>query len=369
MYFEKRESKKAKKGYTWCVKFYYTDLNGLKKRYSKSGFETKSAAQAHGLQMEKEIQESGKAPERKTLRDVWDEWYKIRSADLAPGTIRLYEYVINQIPFMDVQIRSITFAMAQTFMNSLQDNTKGANKNIKIVLSNLFKYAKKAGYINRNPISDIEVSGKPAKKPASTLTDEDINRILAAIDKTNHRPGLKHELKAFLLIGYYTGLRKSELMALEKSDIDFSNQTLSVNKKIECNDRLTYVTERLKTQASYAVIPLCAPCIEVLEEYTQHLDAAELFHYHPNSYCTGLKNAAELAGIEGFHLHLLRHSFVTNLIQAGADPKTAAQLARHGSIQTTLEIYTQINEERMREVLDQTYPSPKKDYKTPEIMA
>ena len=45
MYFQKRESKKNKKGYTWTVKFYYKDEYGIKKRFAKSGFASKADAE------------------------------------------------------------------------------------------------------------------------------------------------------------------------------------------------------------------------------------------------------------------------------------------------------------------------------------
>lgn len=45
---------------------------------------------------------------------------------------------------------------------------------------------------------------------------------------------------------------------------------------------------------------------------------------------------------------------------SGADPKTAAQLARHSSVLTTLDIYTQIPEEKTREAVDNAYKSPEK---------
>ena len=51
MYFQKRESKKNKKGYTWTVKFYYKDEYGIKKRFAKSGFASKADAEKFGIKI------------------------------------------------------------------------------------------------------------------------------------------------------------------------------------------------------------------------------------------------------------------------------------------------------------------------------
>ena len=55
MYFQKRESKKNKKGYTWTVKFYYKDEYGIKKRFAKSGFASKADAEKFGIKKQQEL--------------------------------------------------------------------------------------------------------------------------------------------------------------------------------------------------------------------------------------------------------------------------------------------------------------------------
>lgn len=148
MYFEKRPAKKSKKGYTWTVLFYYTDLNGFKKRYKKSGFETKQEAKAHGLQMLEEINQSGKKPENKTLLDVWKEWEALNVGHLAPGSINRYRNIIDHdIPFLNLPIRSISFWTLQQYFKDRENYCLSTNQVIRALLSNLFKYSKKAGYI------------------------------------------------------------------------------------------------------------------------------------------------------------------------------------------------------------------------------
>lgn len=366
MYYEKRPSKKSKKGYTWAVIFYYTDPYGLKKKYKKSGFDTKDEAKAHGLQMQEEINKTGIKPQDKTLYQVWEEWEALKQGTLAPGTMTVYRQVIkSEIPFLNMPVRSITYGTIQTFFKERERYSKNTNNTIRIVLSNLFKHAKKCGYISQNPMNDIEVHGKSQKAPPDPLTYEEILKINDSLETMRFKKqGNLEQYQAVLWIGYYTGLRLSEVLALEKSDIDLVAGTLSVNKRVEYQDgkKKEYITDRLKTKSSRAVVPLCSPLIEYLQKYLLTVEDY-LFSVKFRAVEASLKSAAEKAGINDFHAHNLRHTFVSNLVMAGTDPKTAAELARHSDISTTLNIYTQITEDKKREALENTFKRPEKDPK------
>lgn len=367
MYFEKRESKKAKKGYTWCVKFYYTDLNGLKKRYSKSGFETKAAAEQHGREMLEELQQTGRKPEQKTLRDIWEEWKAIKADKLAPATIDQYSRMLKVVPFMDRPIRSLCYSELQAFFNGLANQSKSRNNGLRAVLSNLFKLAKKSGYIVQNPMSDIEISGKEKAPQKDALSLSDIESICDAIEESTCKPRTKKNLQTFLYIGYYTGLRISEILALEVKDFDSVSCTLDIHKKVERKTGI--ITSRMKTNASYAVLPVCSSLCEILKDHCRNKQPADLIlsnlngtPYDQDNVRKVLSESAASVGIPDFHPHMLRHAFITNIIRSGADPKTAAQLARHSDISTTLNIYTQMNMQDLSMAVQNAFTeSPKKD--------
>ena len=60
---------------------------------------------------------------------------------------------------------------------------------------------------------------------------------------------------------------------------------------------------------------------------------------------------------------MLRHTFITNLVLAGTDPKTIAELARHKSPVTSLQIYTEITDVRMAEAVARTFEDETPDLK------
>ena len=368
MYYEKRPSKKAKKGYTWCVKFYYIDQAGFKRRYSKSGFETKAAAQAHGIQKQKELQEYAQLPEDKTVARLWEEWKKTLVFELAPGTMSNYEQIYRvhlSKRFGNRKINTITYSELQEYFDGL-DLSLGYVKNIKAVLSHLFLYAMKDGSMTHNPMNDVTVHAKKKSASEGTLSLSDLEAICEAIDNNNNsRMSLQRKamLKIFLYIGYYTGLRIGEILALQKSDIDFDSRILHVWKKVEDFNGHPKLTTEMKTMSSQADLPLCQPLYEILRDNCKDLNDSDLLitnskgELAPQSnFRSALKREAARAGYPDFHPHQLRHTFVTNLIRSGLDPKTAAQLARHKTVSITLNVYTQMNSDDLSNAIVRAFP-------------
>ena len=365
MSIEKRASKKAKTGYTWRVRINYTDDMGFPARHDKSGFKTKKEAQAYEAEIKNKLQRSGGfLPESITLETVYKEWMEYKKSRLAPNSINLYSKVwrIHIQPVWGFcPIEQITYRKLQSFFDGLKDNSKALNSQIRIILSGCFKYAKKAGYIDQNPLSDIEIHGKPKSECDDVLSLEDFNKIIQAIKSSRSRESSKKNYLLFMYIGYYTGLRRSEIAALECGDFDFEAMTINVSKRIEEIGGI-HTTDRMKTRSSTAIIPLAEPLANMVKPICRDRDKKDLILSNngnpvsPNIISRTLRTMAKNAGIR-FHPHMLRHTFITNLIRSGLDPKTAAQLARHSNITTTMDIYTQMNKDDLKDAINRAFPN------------
>lgn len=363
MFFEKRASKKAARGFTWAVKFYYVDQFGAKRRYSKSGFATKAQAEAHGRDMLAEIGKTGNTPQKVTLGQVWDEWSELHMASLAPNTqqsaLTRWKAISPHLAGLD--INRTNYHTLQSVFNELSTKySKGTCSGIRATLNVLFKHAIRAGYTDKNPVQYVEVKGKEKSAPEDALSLEELEKIVKEVQASRTSESRKRSLITFLYVGYYTGLRISEALALEKGDIDLQAMTISVTKQVDQTGR--GITERLKTKSSRAVIPLASPLADYLTPILAGLDDGDLIMSKdgspllPPSVGMSLAQFAKRAGIN-FHPHLLRHTFITNVVRSGADPKTAAQLARHSDISTTLNVYTQMNQADLQAAIQATFES------------
>ena len=206
--------------------------------------------------------------------------------------------------------------------------------------------------IQIDPVTLIEAP-KPEQHLPKTLTEQQVEDLLNA-------PDLQDELgirdKAMLEIIYATGLRVSELIGLEFSQVSIDPGVVRVMGKGG--------KERL--------VPLGEEAIECLQTYlkqaraelmAQHLPCNALFVTRRGKGMTRqafwylLKRYAVVANIDADELspHTLRHAFATHLLNHGADLRVVQMLLGHSDISTT-QIYTHVANQRLQEIYQQHHP-------------
>ena len=167
---------------------------------------------------------------------------------------------------------------------------------------------------------------------------------------------------AFLLL--CTGLRKSEALALQKSDINFSEREIHVQRSLTYIDNAN-PTEKTPKNGKDRYVPI----IGVLEEpLKKHCEAVPGVYLFPQPSSNRRKNAggylserayegawerycvdAGFVDGEGKHTitaHSLRHATATLLYESGVDVYTAQQILGHSNVRTTLEIYTDLRKKQ-----------------------
>lgn len=358
-------SKKAKKGYTYKVTFKYKE-NDITRTYSKSGFIVKKDAQEHESMVKAQINQDGylKKVCNDSLNKVFNDWLKVDSGLYALNTINLYKRIYNKYIYSTIgkeKIISLKYKDIQAFINESNVSYDKCVA-IKKVLNNVFKYAIKNEYIETNPIAYIEITKTKEKKEINNyLSLEEYNMI---IEKLNHGSFYARALSIAISIGYHTGLRISEIFALNKSDIDFINDTITVNKQLlerEGKNKDLKIKTKLKTSSSNSVLPLVPTLKEILIEwfdinpYEKVVCNEEGYYLNPVSAQARVKKIASDLGIQGFHFHMLRHTLITNLYKSGVDVKTTQELARHSNINTTLNVYTHLEENSKKDTLNNVF--------------
>lgn len=361
----KRKKKKAKNGYVYEVNFTYK-VNGISQRYWKSGFETKKEALNHEAIKKAELQEYGNITKncKKTLNEVYKEFLENGTSQYQSNTIyntsRDYNHAKDSLGPMI--ITHIDYTTLQNYFNKRKDQGIETNKNIKKALNRILNYAIKVGYIKTNPISLVTVSGIQNKREyENILPYEDFSSLVYILKNNND-----FNQKAFgiaIEIGYYTGLRISEVLALNKNDIDFENDMINVNKKLQykgLKKHQFYVTEQMKSKTSQSKIPLATILKQSLLEwfnenpYDVIICDSKGYYVNPNVLSSKVKQVAKNIGVS-FHFHMLRHTFATNIVSSNVDLKTAQELMRHANINTTLSIYTHVQDDHKKQVINDIF--------------
>ena len=218
-------------------------------------------------------------------------------------------------------------------------------------VKSFYKYLLIEDVIKNDPAELLESPKKQRKLPV-TLSYQDIEKLLAAIDLSKPE-GPRN--KAIIEVLYSCGLRVSELTELKLSNLYLEIEFVKVLGKGS--------KERL--------IPIGSEAINALkiwiEQVRVHIPIKKgeedmVFLNRRGSSLTRvyifmlIKQLAELAGIKKtISPHTLRHSFATHLVEGGADLRAVQEMLGHESI-TTTEIYTHLDREYLKEVITSFHP-------------
>lgn len=360
--------RKNKVGYSWQVQVSYKE-NGTYKRYTKSGFKTKKEALFHEAEINKQLNDKGTITKRpdKTLNEVYEEFLQVGASDYQPQTIysttRYYEYFKDELGHL--KVKAISYSLLQQYFNSRSDQGIESNKQIKKAMSRIFKYAAKCEYIDTNPLHHVNVIGQEKHLDHDDIIE--LRDMLSLVEELDNINSFKMSAYAMAIkIAYYTGLRISEVLALEKQDFDFHNHLITIQRKLVIRDTRSlkpkeyYTIEKMKSKSSKAVIPLANVLLEDLEAWFQRNPYERVccdeegIYLNPNCLSNKAREIAKAKGFH-FHFHALRHSFCTALVKAGVDLKTAQELMRHSNINTTISVYTHINQQQKIDAVNDVF--------------
>ncbi len=157
-----------------------------------------------------------------------------------------------------------------------------------------------------------------------------LEEISVMMDATQN---IKHKL--VVAVGYTAGLRRQEIQNLRLCDIDLENNRIFIKDAKGRRDRYALFSRHLHGLYK-EYLKECKPKVFVFEGSRQGKQ------YSTTSMSNVLKKMARAAGIRrNVHLHMLRHSFATHLLEDGKDIRYVQELLGHRSIKTT-ERYTHI---------------------------
>lgn len=208
-------------------------------------------------------------------------------------------------------------------------------------LKSFFNYLVDESIIKVSPIEEVS-SLKKAKKLPKYLSISEVNKLL----NISLNSEFDYRNKAMLELMYATGLRVSELVSIEYSNIDFENSIIRINGKGK-KERIIPLGE---VASYYLKVYLNDYRSKLLKRNTYN----QVFlnnHGKPitrQGFNYILENIRELTGItKEITPHVLRHSFATHLLEGGADIRSIQEMLGHENISTT-NIYTEVVNDVLR---------------------
>ena len=250
----------------------------------------------------------------------------------------------------DKPIEQVTHVDVRLFLARLKEKnfSKRSVARKMACLRSFFKFLYREGHIKANPAASLSTP-KIDKKLPLFMNASDVVKLLESPDASDDM-GLRD--RAILETLYSTGIRVSELVGLNKEDVDFISGVLKVYGKGK--------KERL--------VPVGDKALRAIRAYFEKIGVTEINERKPvflNKSRRRVSDRAVRRIVEKYirktslnkniSPHSLRHSFATHMLDGGADLRSVQELLGHANLSTT-QIYTHVTTERLKAIYEKVHP-------------
>lgn len=221
-------------------------------------------------------------------------------------------------------------------------------------LKTFYRYLMREGHITVNPMLKIKGPKTPKRLPVF-VEHAPMEAVLDGRAINENEDGVLVHL--ILELFYGTGIRRSELIHLRQSDVDFRKSTIKV----------------LGKRNKERIIPVTKPLLELIEAYVNQkqqngtprpADDSDYLLQHPKSgkkltekfvYNKVIKYLAGVTTIDKKSPHVLRHTFATHMLNNGADLNAIKELLGHANLSAT-QVYTHNTVEKLKNIHHKAHP-------------
>ncbi len=326
-----------------------------------------------------------------TVEEYCEKWLlmqsvHVRSTTMTDYTSKVRRHIIKELGHM--RMADVTPDDLQLALVPVADKSASVFKSIVVLLKSIFRSAKESRIIDTDPAVYLSAKGGGIpQEDREVLTDAQAAKLLDTVR------GLPPYV--FVMLGLYAGLRREEILGLQWDSVylDTPAPYLTVRRAWHTEHNRPIIMDMLKTKAAERNIPLpdCLyTCLKEAKKASTSQYVVANQEGNPLSYtqfkrlwqyivtrtakprtirkCVNgkyvkytiypkLGEKARNNGHEVYSLdfdvtpHMLRHTYITNLIYSSVDPKTVQYLAGHQNSKITMDIYAKVKYNRPEEVV------------------
>lgn len=325
-----------------------------------------------------------------TVAEYCEKWLLMKSAKVSAATLRGYASRMNNYivkPLGDMYLSDVTADDIRLALIPLSKKSEGMYNTVNMLFKCIFYSAERSQLLDYNPSAGISGKGGKPTKGKDALTDEQVTTLLNAVR------GLPPYV--FIMIGLYSGLRREEILALQWDCVflDVPTPYISVRRAWRTEHNRPVISTVLKTKAAKRDVPIPKCLVDCLLEvkaasiseyviadskgqplsysqfqrvwhyvtvrstkertYYKYVNGQSIKYTVKPSLGGHQKNNPKIVYSMDFDVtpHQLRHTYITNLLYAGVDPKTVQYLAGHENSKTTMDIYAKVKYNKPEELV------------------
>ena len=330
-----------KKTGKWYVSYRVKDpINGTWHQKMKRGFQTKRDAKIAEAEL---MQESN--PSNKTFHQIADEHAKYMQFSDEVAKKHIAHYTIRFADLYDMPINKITIPMLVDWQNKLSETafaTRTKNDTIQYVRA-VFKYANMVyGIPNISTVlNSIKKTDQEKMKEMQIWTIEEFNQFIEHVDE--------YYYKAFFILLFWTGMRRGECIALQKSDLQ--GNEISITKSMKHHKNGFKPTKTGKPR-KIKIDSKTRAALEPLLKYEGNFIFGGSRSLPISSIQRKFKKAIAESGVKPIRIHDLRHSHASVLINSGVNIVAVSKRLGHSSIEMTLKVYTHLLEQTDNDMMN-----------------
>ena len=284
------------------------------------------------------------------------------------------------LPYANIPIQNVTRSIINSQSQVLVSYSQSVITKVWQQLQGAFNEARIRNIVEKNPFELKGYLMKPksnkATKKVDALTVKEEERFINELNKGYD------DYTIVFYIAIYTGMRISEILALEGEDLDFENKKIHVRKTLSHVDKGRILLEKTtKTYAGMRDVPMLNVLYNKLIKYKMDKKKGFLFlkngnFIHATNFNARFQKLCKNADIRVYkkkksikggrktkkiyefnitksrvNTHMLRHTFATRCIENGVSPVVLQKILGHNDIQVTLNTYTDVlNEFKEKEI-------------------
>jgi len=383
-----------KKGLFYAVIYFYDDAGDRVPKWIPTGIKVQGGKREadkilreilYGYEHEK-IQEDKTKEEDIRFVDFMQIWLEYMDNKVEPNTLESYKlvYDVHIKPYFqqkNILLRDLTAEHIEGYYDFLRKSgrangngglSESTIKHHHANISKCLQYALKKQKIQANPARAVELGIIPKRNRAKALK---ITQIEILLDIFKGDP-----IEAAVYLTVFYGLRRSEVLGLRWSAIDFSDGTITVEHKVvKMAKGPALEKDGTKNTSSLRTLPLIdgiGDYLKTLKHKQEQMAALQPNDYQKSDYIcvdgTGKLQRPDFItqhyalilnknNVKHMRFHDLRHHAATYLHKMGFSFKEIQEWLGHSSIKTTMDIYTALELEDKKKIakkLNETYKIP-----------